>query len=57
LKDETGYITGFVLASLLFKEVKTFQKQNLTVQLVEALHYKPVDRGYNSWWCHRNFTL
>jgi len=58
LQDETGYITGFELASLVFKEVKNFQKQNPTVwfwghpvaQLAEALRYKTVDRGFNSRW-------
>jgi hypothetical protein len=26
-------------------------------QLVEALHYKREDRGFDSWWCHWNFSL
>jgi len=26
-------------------------------QLVEALHYKPVGRGFDSRWCHWNFLL
>ena len=26
-------------------------------QLVEALHYKPEGRGYDSRWCHWNFSL
>jgi hypothetical protein len=25
--------------------------------LVEALHYKPEGRGFDSRWCHRNFSL
>jgi hypothetical protein len=26
-------------------------------QLVQALHYKPEGRGFNSWWCHWKFSL
>jgi hypothetical protein len=26
-------------------------------QLVEALHYKPEGRGFDSQWCHWNFSL
>ena len=26
-------------------------------QLAEALRYKPEGRGFDSWWCHRNFYL
>jgi hypothetical protein len=26
-------------------------------QLVEALHYKPEGHGFNSRWCHWNFSL
>ena len=26
-------------------------------QLVEALCYKPEGRGFDSRWCHRNFSL
>ena len=26
-------------------------------QLVEALRYKPQGRGFNSRWCHWNFSL
>jgi hypothetical protein len=29
----------------------------LVAQLVEALLYKPEGSGYNSRWCHWNFTL
>jgi len=27
------------------------------VQLVEAMHYKPEGRGFDSRWCHWNFSL
>jgi len=30
---------------------------HVVVQLVEALHYKPEDRGFDSHWCHWNFSL
>jgi len=26
-------------------------------QLIEALHYKPENRGFDPRWCHRNFSL
>jgi hypothetical protein len=29
----------------------------LVVQLDEALRYKPEDRGFDSRWCHWNFSL
>jgi hypothetical protein len=29
----------------------------LVAQLVEALRYKPEDRGFDSRWCHWNFSL
>jgi hypothetical protein len=29
----------------------------LVAQLVEALRYKPDGRGFDSLWCHCNFSL
>jgi hypothetical protein len=29
----------------------------LVAQLVEALYYKPEGRGFDSRWCHWNFSL
>ena len=29
----------------------------MVVQLVEALRYKPEGRGFDSRWCHWNFSL
>jgi len=29
----------------------------LVAQLVKALRYKPEGRGFDSRWCHWNFTL
>jgi hypothetical protein len=29
----------------------------LVAQLVEALRYKPEGRGFDSRWCHWNFSL
>jgi len=26
-------------------------------QLIEALRYKPEGRGFDSRWCHRNFSI
>jgi len=25
--------------------------------IIEALHYKPEGRGFDSWWCHWNVSL
>jgi hypothetical protein len=34
------------------------KKRSVAVaQLVEALRYKPEDRGFDSRWCHWNFSL
>ena len=30
---------------------------HVVVQLVEALHYKPKGHGFDSRWCHLNFSL
>ena len=32
-------------------------KGHAVVQLVEALRYKPEGCGFDSQWCHRNFSL
>jgi hypothetical protein len=32
-------------------------ERHALVQLVEALHYKREDRGFDSRWCHCNFSL
>jgi hypothetical protein len=32
-------------------------KHHAVAQLVEALHYKPERRGFDSRWCHWNFSL
>jgi hypothetical protein len=29
----------------------------VVAQLVEALHYKPEGRGFDSRWCHWNFSM
>jgi hypothetical protein len=29
----------------------------LVAQLVDAMHYKPEGRGFDSRWCHWNFSL
>jgi hypothetical protein len=31
--------------------------RHVVVQLVEALRYKREGRGFDSWWCHWNFSL
>jgi hypothetical protein len=32
-------------------------KRHAVAQLVEALRYKPEGRGFDSQWCHWNFSL
>jgi len=33
------------------------QMGHVVAQLVEALRYKPEGRGFDSQWCHWNFSL
>ena len=40
----------------LFIHMTTFGGYAVT-QLVKALCYKPEGRGFDSWWCHWNFSL
>jgi hypothetical protein len=38
--------------------ISAFEKGEYAVaQLVEALCYKPEGRGFDSRWCHKNFSL
>ena len=37
--------------------VVTLQLGDAVAQLVEALRYKPEGRGFDSRWCHWNFSL
>jgi hypothetical protein len=32
-------------------------KGHAVVKLVGAMHYKQEGRGFDSWWCHWNFSL
>ena len=34
-----------------------FKREHAVAQLVEALRYKPEGRGFDSRWCHYNFSL
>jgi hypothetical protein len=45
-------------ASKLSLSFRSFTRRGHAVaQLVEALHYKPERRGFDSRWCHWNFSL
>jgi len=44
--------SGYCLLQSTVKE-----RGYVTVQLVEALRYKPEGHGFNSWWVRRNFSL
>ena len=37
--------------------LKYFAVGHVVAQLVEALRYKPEGRGFDSRWCHLNFSL
>jgi hypothetical protein len=39
------------------KRVATIITGTAVAQLVEALRYKPKGRGFDSRWCHWNFSL
>jgi hypothetical protein len=41
----------------LILSVYLFKWGHSVVQLVDALRYKPEGRGFDSSWCHRNFSL
>ena len=34
-----------------------YQMGHAVAQLVEALHYKPEGHGFDSQWCHWNFSV
>jgi hypothetical protein len=43
--------------SVLYNNKVSFIHLNTVAQLVEALHYKPEDRGLDFRWCHWKFFL
>ena len=36
---------------------RSLSRLHAVAQLIEALRYKPAGRGFDSRWCHRNFSL
>jgi hypothetical protein len=43
-----------------FKTLKSrfqWDRRRVVAQLVEAVRYKPEGRGFDSRWCHWNFSL
>jgi hypothetical protein len=38
-------------------DLRTYENKHAVAQLVEALRYKPEGRGFDSRWCHWNFSL
>jgi hypothetical protein len=44
-----------VFTELLFQLL--YKEGQAVAQLVEALRYKPEGRGFDSRWCHWNFSL
>ena len=57
------FVTSYFLllfkhfSSLLFLRWFLYLWGNAVAQLVEALRYKPEGRGFDSRWCHWNFSL
>ena len=50
------YICIYDISSLRVN-VETMNGGNAVAQLVEALRYKSIGRGFDSRWCHWNFSL
>jgi len=50
-----NYFRKFV--SILQRIVTVLGQEYTVSQLVEALRYKPEGRGFDSRWCHWNFSL
>ena len=44
-------------ADRAFPSVTEVKEGHAVAQLVEALRYKPEGRGFDSRWCHWNFSL
>jgi hypothetical protein len=42
---------------LKIERVSSAETGHAVAQLVEALRYKPEGRGFDSGWCHWNFSL
>ena len=58
-KSETGrsfFPSALVLPSQ-FYSVYIMYSGHAVAQLVETLRYKPEGRGFDSRWCHWNFSL
>ena len=58
LGDDTGE-DAFMPPAIRFRCVEGWISTGLpcVAQLVEALRYKPVGRGFDSRWCHLNFSF
>ena len=60
-RDSYRYIARFycdvILTDLVIRRKFTFITKIVGAQLVEALCYKPVGSGFDSRWCHWNFSL
>ena len=53
----TGWCMVRCSAVRIAFETALFRWGHSVAQLVEALHYKLEDRGFDSRWCHWNFSL
>ena len=50
-------VKHFSAVSCYFIPVRYKYREHAVAQLVEALCYKPEGRGFDSPWCHWNFSL
>jgi hypothetical protein len=50
-------IVLYVMLFHMLNVLCTFALGHAVVQLVEALRYKPEGGGFDSRWCHWNFSL
>jgi hypothetical protein len=46
-----------VVVAVLLVVVGPTDRRHAVAQFVEALRYKPEGRGFDSRWCHWNFSL
>ena len=57
LCDRFGVVTCKLTAILTLKKEDYSATGTAVAQLVEALRYKSEGRGFDSRWCHWNFSL
>ena len=54
---KTWINSWLIYVTICFRISTPFLKGHAVAQLVEALRYKPEGHGFDSRWCHWNFSL